>query len=105
MTGFDIANALFSLLIVLGMIGAIAWLIRRWGGLTGLAGRTLSKSTRRLTVSESISVGARHRLVLLRRDDKEYLVLLGPNGDLVIDKEEASIPLANSVSVVKDRAL
>lgn len=101
MTALDIANAVFSLLIVLGLIGAIAWLIQRWGGLKILTNKTISKSVRRLAIRESLSVGTRHRLVLLRRDDREYLVLLGPNGDLVIDREDASAPHSDSASLAR----
>ena len=40
---------------------------------------------RRLAVVEVAPVDARHRLVLLRRDNTEHLVLLGTNGDLLIE--------------------
>jgi hypothetical protein len=41
-------------------------------------------------------VDARRRVVLLRRDDKEYLVLLSPHGDVILDDnlEVKSIPEA-----------
>ena len=40
---------------------------------------------RRLKVSEMLSIDARRRLVLIQRDDREHLVILGPNGETVIE--------------------
>lgn len=40
---------------------------------------------KRLKVVEHLSIDTRRRLVLLRRDDREHLVLLGPSGDVVVE--------------------
>ena len=40
---------------------------------------------KRLSVVEVAAVDARHRLVLLRRDETEHLVLLGTNNDLLLE--------------------
>ncbi len=74
---------LLVLLFVLALIFAIAWLVRRFG----LAGQlTPNRSqNRRLSVIEVTALDARHKLVLLRRDSREYLVLLGPNQDLLLE--------------------
>lgn len=50
---------------------------------TGLFGRT--RGTRRLAVIEMRAIDARRRLVLVRCDDKEHLLLLGAQSDLVIE--------------------
>ncbi|MDY8109695.1 flagellar biosynthetic protein FliO [Fulvimarina sp. 2208YS6-2-32] len=39
----------------------------------------------RLAVVEMVSIGDRRRLVLIRRDDVEHLLLIGGSGDLVIE--------------------
>jgi len=44
---------------------------------------------RRLAVIEVAAVDTKRRLVLLRRDDREHLVLLGANSELLI---ESGIP-------------
>ena len=72
------------------MIFALAWAVRRFGPGSRLlpnAGRD-----RRLTILEVASVDARRRLILLRRDRTEYLVLLGPTQDLLLDKDFQSAP-------------
>ena len=60
----------------------LAWLARR----SGLAGRIgAAKSGRRLAVVESAPLDGKRRLVLIRRDDTEHLVLIGAETALVIE--------------------
>ncbi len=64
-----------SLVLVLGLILASVWAMRRFG----LAGGLLRPSAqRRLALVETLPLDARHRLVLVRRDDREHLLLIGP---------------------------
>jgi flagellar protein FliO/FliZ len=72
-----------ALLVVLALIGTFAWLARRWG----FGGVQTSRRDRseRLEVIEAVSVDARRRLVLIRRDDREHLILLGQDSELVIE--------------------
>lgn len=71
-----------ALIFVLALIGAIALLLRAFGGLN-LAQRR--GGDRRLSVTESLLIDARRRILLVRRDDEEYLVLLSPHGDVILD--------------------
>jgi flagellar protein FliO/FliZ len=70
-----------SLVFVLGLIGLFAWLLRRFGPPARLRG----PGRRRLSIVEILPVDARRRLVLLRRDGKEHLILLGQTQDLLIE--------------------
>ena len=74
---------LVALIFVLALIGALTWLARRFG----FGGRVTPSGTknRRIQVLEVTAVDAKRRLVLLRRDDIEHLVLLGPNSELVVE--------------------
>jgi len=79
---------LLALLFVLGLIGLLAFLLRRFGlGAVRIspAFRGKARGAARLAVVEVAVVDARHRLVLVRRDDTEHLVLLGATSDLVIE--------------------
>ena len=70
------ANSLkfaLAFLLVLGLIALCAWALRRFG----LGGTVRPMRGNRLSVVESLSLDARHRLVLVRRDDREHLILLG----------------------------
>lgn len=72
-----------ALLVVLALIGGIAFLVRRAGLVPRLAGKRGGE--RRLSLVEITAVDARRRLVLVRRDGVEHLLLLGTERDLVIE--------------------
>ena len=51
----------------------------------GLPGIVKGASTRRLSLVETLMIGPRHKLFLLRRDGVEHLVLMGPQGASVVE--------------------
>ncbi len=73
-----------AFLIVLGLIGATAWAVRRFG-----AGRLGGGSARgrqpRLAVIDYASVDGRRRLILVRRDNVEHLLMIGGPTDVVVE--------------------
>ncbi len=70
-----------ALVVVLGLIAALAWILRRYG-----AGRvTLGAGKGRLGVVEASHIDAKRRLVLVRRDGVEHLLLLGPTSETVVE--------------------
>ncbi len=82
MSALDYLRFFSALIFVLSLIGALAWVVRRFG----LAGRLgVSRSQGRLAVVEVAVLDARRRLVLVRRDSTEHLILLGTAGDLVVE--------------------
>lgn len=85
----DYLRTVFALLFVLGLIGLLYLLARQYGAQRFGFGAARTGPGTRLTVLEARSLGARHRLVLVRRDGVEHLLLLGPDRDLVV---EAGIP-------------
>ena len=79
---------LLALLFVLGLIGLLAFVLRRFGmGAVRVspAFRAKGRTEQRLAVVEVAVVDARRRLVLVRRDDTEHLILLGQTTDLLIE--------------------
>ena len=83
---------LAALLFVLALIAAVAWAARRFG----LAGK-LTPNTgkdRRLSVVEVSVLDSRRKLVLVRRDGIEHLVLLGAGQDLLLESGIA-VPAAD----------
>ncbi|MHC8509170.1 MAG: flagellar biosynthetic protein FliO [Rhodospirillales bacterium] len=85
MTYTDILQAALALVIVLGLIGLCALAARRLG-LGGARGAARFGRDRRLSVIETLALDPRRRLVLLRRDETEHLVILGPNGETVVER-------------------
>jgi hypothetical protein len=76
----------FSLafLIVLGIIGLVAWAGRRFGA-ARLGGAGARGRQPRLGVTDIASVDARRRLILIRRDNVEHLVMIGGPTDVVVE--------------------
>jgi len=73
-----------ALILVIGMILGFAWVMKRFGfggGLQGALGRK-----RRLATIEAAALDNRHRVILVRRDNVEHLVLVGPNTSQVIER-------------------
>jgi flagellar protein FliO/FliZ len=76
---------LLALLFVVALIAGCAWLARRFG-FAARFGAAAGK--RRLAIVEVLPLDGRRRLVLLRRDNAEHLVLLGLHNDLVIERSQ-----------------
>jgi flagellar protein FliO/FliZ len=74
---------ILALAAVLAMIGAAAYLVRRFG-LFG-AGPGRRGGDRRLSVSAAQPLDNRRRLMLVRRDGVEHLLLVGGPNDLVVE--------------------
>lgn len=73
-----------AFLIVLGLIGAAAWMVRRFG--SGRYGGASQRGRQpRLAVIDHASVDARRRLILIRRDNIEHLLLIGGPTDIVVE--------------------
>jgi flagellar protein FliO/FliZ len=87
-TNVEILRFLASLLFVIGLMGGL-WYILKKIGVNGSYSLPTSKK-RRLKIIEILPIDMRHKAVLLRRDDKDHLVILGPNGETVV---EHSIPV------------
>ena len=82
---------LIALVFVVAMIGALAWIVRRFGW----ANRFVAPAgKKRLSVLEVLPIDGKRRLVLLRRDAVEHLVLLGIAGDLLIESGNGVRPAA-----------
>jgi flagellar protein FliO/FliZ len=83
---------------VIALMLLLSWVMKRMG----LAGSMMAVTgKRRLKIVEFMPLDHRRRLVLVRRDDREHLLLLGPQGETVV---ETNIPAAcdNLVEFAKD---
>ena len=91
MEAMELFRTVSALVLVLGLIGGAAWAARRFGPAMWFGARR-PKSDRSLGVIESLPLDARHRLVLVRRDDRRHLLLIGPNHSLVVEDGIADRP-------------
>lgn len=80
----NIAQFFFALIFVVSLMVLLAWAIRKsgWGGVAPLS----NDRKKRLSISEYIPLDSRRKLVLIRRDNIEHLVITGPQGETVVEQ-------------------
>ncbi len=71
-----------ALVFVLCLMGGLAFVLRKFGAGALAAPQAVRK---RLRIIEVLPFDARRRMVLLQRDDTEHLVILGINGETVVE--------------------
>ena len=92
-----ILTAVLSLGIVLVLIVLGVWTLKVFFK----ASNTLVGRSRRLSVADSVMVDSKRRLVIVRRDNVEHLILTGGPQDLVI---ESGIPIERPAAVPRRNA-
>lgn len=86
----EIARMIAALAVTLGLIGLAAWGLRRFGP-TALMRLQTPAAERRLSIVETLMLDPQRRLVLVRFDDQERLILLG-EGRVLAEGEAAATP-------------
>ncbi|MBM3526926.1 MAG: flagellar biosynthesis protein FliO [Alphaproteobacteria bacterium] len=76
-------NFVIAFVVVLALIGGLAWLVRRFGA-TRLDAATRSRQPR-LAVIDAAAVDGRRKLVIIRRDNVEHLLMIGGPTDVVVE--------------------
>ncbi len=88
------AKLVVAFVIVLALIGIATWIIRRVGG-GGLAASSPRGRAPRLAVIDAAAVDGRRRMVLIRRDNVEHLIMIGGPTDVVIEQNiMRAVPVA-----------
>src|SRR5688500_14098022 len=77
------AKFIAAFVVVLALIGLTAWLVRRFGS-NRLGGSARGRQPR-LAVIDAANVDGRRRLVLIRRDNVEHLMMIGGPNDVVVE--------------------
>lgn len=90
MTFLALLRMFGALALVLGGLAGALWAVRRFDlrlpGRIGLAPRP----ERRLALVERLAVDPRRSLVLVRRDGREHLLLIAPEGHVVVEALDAA---------------
>ena len=76
-------NFVIAFAFVLLLIGAAAWLVRRFGS-TRIDAAARGRQPR-LAVIDSAAVDGRRKLVIIRRDNVEHLLMIGGPSDVVVE--------------------
>jgi flagellar protein FliO/FliZ len=74
----------FAFVAVLALIGVAAWLVRRFAG-NRIGANPNRGRMPRLAVIDAAAVDGRRRLVLVRRDNIEHLLMIGGPTDIVVE--------------------
>ena len=83
--GSLVVRFVVAFVIVLALIGVTFWLIRRFG--TARVGAAAQRGRApRLAVIDATPVDGRRRLVLVRRDNVEHLLMIGGPSDIVVEQ-------------------
>ena len=72
-----------ALIFVLALIGAAAFALRAFGFMTP---GNRNKAERRLTIVETMVLDPRRRLMIVRRDNVEHVLLLGLSGETIVER-------------------
>ena len=79
------AKFFIAFAVVLALIGLSAWLVRRFSA-NRLGGGNARGRQPRLAVIDASPVDGRRRLVLIRRDNVEHLLMIGGPTDVVVEQ-------------------
>lgn len=82
-TGATVVRYAFALIVVIGLLLLLRWVLRTYvagGQLTAGRGRQ-----NRLSIVDQVVIDQRRRLLLVRRDGVEHLILIGGGNDLVVE--------------------
>lgn len=72
-----------ALLFVLGLMGGLALLMRKFSANTPFT----APHKRRLKVIEILPLDPKRKAVLLKRDNREHLIILGANSELLVESD------------------
>ena len=81
----DLLRAVFALAFVIGLIWLFGYAIRKYGWKFGMPIAAPTKAQRRLQIVESLNLDAKNRLVIIRRDDAEHLLIVNAENTTVIE--------------------
>ncbi len=95
--GFDLyIKAVFSLIAVLGLIGIASIFFKKFLSNPDFLFKRFPEG--RLSIKQIVHLDTKRKLVLIKRDDIEHLVLLGATSELLI---ESNIPAKSEKKDVK----
>jgi hypothetical protein len=84
MQGSSPITFIVAFIVVLALIGVAAWLVRRFAS-SRIGANTQRGRMPRLAVIDAAAVDGRRRLVLVRRDNVEHLLMIGGPTDIVVE--------------------
>ena len=91
--GVDLLRAVLALIFTLGLIWLLGMLLRKHGWKLGLPAPMQGGTTKRLRMIEVLTLDPKNKLVLVQRDNKQHLILLGMQNSELIETLGPEAPL------------
>lgn len=92
-----------ALLVVLALMGGLSLLLKRLG--MGVNAPMNLGGKKRMSVKETLALDHRRRLFLVECDNRQHMILLGQNGETVIESSDVSrLSQVNDVEETNDKA-
>lgn len=76
----------FALAFVIALLFLCAHLAKKMGFIARVTVKKDGDSEKRLAITEIMPIDAKRRLVLIKRDDTEHLIMLGAERDIIIEQ-------------------
>ncbi len=95
----EYTQAIMALLFVLALIGLLTLVARKFG--FGLPSPMVGHKNKRVTVLEITNLDVKRKLVLVKRDNTEHLILLGINNEQIV--ESYASENMSALSITKDQ--
>lgn len=98
MDSYNYIQFFLALIFVLGLFGVMVVVARKYG----LGHRMVARpgAEKRLGVVEVMPLDAKRRLLLIQRDTTQHLIILGPEGETVVESGITAPPKADFASLV-----
>lgn len=80
---FSWLRVIFAFAVVLALMAGLS-VVLKYVAQRGLMFPTKAARTRRMRIVENLTLDTKHRLVIVRCDASEHLLLLGGQGDIVV---------------------
>src|SRR5215207_9973908 len=88
-------KAIVAFVVVLALLGIVTWVFRRFAGDRLGAPSARGGRQPRLAVIDAAAVDNKRRLVLIRRDNVEHLIMIGGPTDVVVEQNIVrAVPVA-----------
>lgn len=77
-------NVIAALVFVLSLMALLVFVMKKLG--LGGAMPANMGAKKRLKVIEALPLDAKHRLLLIQRDETQHLIIVGGNGEVVVER-------------------
>ncbi len=83
MDGLVLIRTFGALALLLGLLSGALWAVRRFD--IRLPGAVTRQPERRLELVERLGIDQRRSAILIRRDDREHLLIISPEGHVMVE--------------------